>query len=317
MTTKVTATVLGTNAATDTQVADDSVDTDALQDGAVTADKLGALAVTTAKIDTGAVTDTKLATGSVTNTKLGTGAVTATKLDTDAVETAKIKDLNVTTAKLADSAVTKIKMATNSVDTAQLVDNAVTNIKITDATITAAKLAFTASSAGLTTAWVPARAIYPSAANGASATVLSFASDTKISVPVITFSTSVKQYAEFCVFMPKSYNQGNINLYPVWTHPSTTVNFGVMWEASKLHVGDGSSLDTALGSIVQAADTGGSTSFLYKGPVIALTGGSPAVDKMAFFKVARDVVHASDNLAVAAYLVGIVMQFTTDKANDA
>ena len=316
MTTKVTSRVLATDAATSTQLADNAVDTAAIQNAAVTDPKLATGAVTETKLATGAVSSAKLADGAVTTTKLDALAVTAAKLAADAVTTTKILDLAVTTPKLGDSSVTLEKMDDNAIGTVQLIDLAVTNSKIADATITAAKLAFTADSAGKNTTWIPARAIYPSATNGAGAFLLSFSSDTKTSIPCISFSTSVKQYAEFSVYMPKSYNQGDISFYTIWTHPSTTTNFGVRWEFSKLHVGDGSTLDTALGTIVGVTDTGGSTNFLYKSPIVTLTGGSPADGKLALFKMARDVSHVDDNLNAAAYLLGVVMIYTSDKAND-
>lgn len=316
MTTKVTDKVMATDAATADKVADNAVDTAAIQNLAVTEAKLAAGAVTEAKLGTGAVSTAKLADDAVTAAKIAAGGVDTTALADDAVTTAKIADLAVDTDQLADSAVTLAKMDVDAIGTNQLINLAVTNAKIADATITQAKLAFTASAAGLNTIWVPARAIYPSANSGCSATMLNFSSDTKPSIPVLTFSTSVKQYAEFSVFMPKSYDQGDVVLYAVWAHPSTTTNFGVRWEFSKLHVGDGSTLDTTLGSIVGVSDTGGSTNYLYVSGSVTLTGGSPAIGKMAFFKMARDVAHADDNLAVTAYLLGVILGYTSDKAND-
>jgi len=316
MTTKVTSRVLATDAAGVTQVANDAVDTAAIVNLNVTEAKLATGAVTETKLGAGAVSEAKLADGAVTTAKLGALAVTDAKLAVDAVTTTKIDDLAVTTDKLADSAVTLEKMDIDAINTAQLINLAVTDAKIADATITEGKLAFTANAAGLNTIWIPTRAIYPSATNGTSAIVLSFSSDTKPSIPCIMFSTSVKQYAEFCVYMPKSYDQGDVKLSAIWTHPSTTTNFGVRWEFSKLHVGDGATLDSALGTIVGVTDTGGSTSYLYKSGEVTLTGGSPTIGKMAFFKIARDVAHTDDNLAVAAYLLGVVLTYTTDKAND-
>ena len=286
MTTKATKHVIKTDAVEATQLANDAVDTAAILNAAVTDVKLGAL------------------------------SVTAPKIASNAVETAKINDLAVTTAKLADSSVTNAKMAVNAINTAQLIDLSVTEPKLANGAVSQVKLSFTALAAGGNTLWMPARAIYPSASNGASATVMSFASNTKPSIPVITFSTSVKQYAEFAIRMPKSYNNGNITLHAIWAHPSTTTNFGVRWEAAKLHVGDGENLDTALGSTVAVSDTGGSTNYLYISPGITLTGGSPAIADLSFFQIARDVAHTDDNLAVTAYLLGVVLIYTSDKGND-
>lgn len=316
MTTKVSAAVLATNAAAASQVADDSVDTAALQDLAVTSTKLAADAVTTAKILDSNVTDTKIATGAVTAAKLGALAVTAAKIDADAVTTAKILDLNVTSGKIADSAITVAKMAPNNVNTAQLIDGAVINAKILDGTIAQAKLAFTPLTLGNSTVWVPARAISPSPLNGASSTVVSFASDTKPSYPVITFSTSVKQYAEFAVFMPKSYNLGSIIARFVWAHPTTSVNFGVRWEISKLHTSNADNINTALGSIFAITDTGGALDTMYMADAITMSGGGPASLDVCFFKVARDVTHAGDLMAVPAYLIGVALEYTLDKSND-
>lgn len=101
---------LGTDSVTDVELADNAVDTAAIQN----------LAVTTAKI----------AAANITNSLMAANAI----------GTSNIIDLNVTTAKIADLNVTNGKIALLAVDTAQLADLAVETAKIADSNVTVAKL---------------------------------------------------------------------------------------------------------------------------------------------------------------------------------
>lgn len=59
------------------KLADDSVETRAIQDGAVTEDKIADLAVTTAKLANEAVTEDKIEDDAVTRAKAGVGVMTS------------------------------------------------------------------------------------------------------------------------------------------------------------------------------------------------------------------------------------------------
>jgi hypothetical protein len=39
-----------------------------------------------------------------------------------------------------------------------------------------------------------------------------------------------QEYAQFSIAMPKSWNEGTLTFAPVWSHPATTTNFGVVFD---------------------------------------------------------------------------------------
>ena len=123
------------------KLADNAVDTDAIQDDAVTTAKIINDAVTTDKIINDAVTAAKLADNAVDTGALQDDAVTEAKIIDDAVTTDKILNDAVTAAKLADDAVDTDAIQDDAVTTTKIIDDAVTTDKILNDAVTAAKLA--------------------------------------------------------------------------------------------------------------------------------------------------------------------------------
>lgn len=111
--------------------------------GAVLEEKLGNEAVSTAKMKLLAVTSAILAAESVTEAKVGALAISEAKLAAEAVGTGKIKNLAVTAAKIAEEAVTTIKLANLGVTTAKIAELAITEAKIADAAVTSRKIKLT------------------------------------------------------------------------------------------------------------------------------------------------------------------------------
>ena len=141
---------LAADSITATELADNAVDTAAIQDDAVTAAKLATDSVTSDAIAADAVTASELADNAVdtaaiqdsavTTAKIAADAVTASELADNAVDTAALQNLAVTEAKLAADAVTAAKLADNAVDTAAIQDSAVTAAKLADSSVTSAKI---------------------------------------------------------------------------------------------------------------------------------------------------------------------------------
>jgi hypothetical protein len=105
---------------------------------------------------------------------------------------------------------------------------------------------------------------------------------------------------------------------PVWSHPSTATNFGVVWGLDAVAISDDDTLDAAFGTAQTSADTGGTTNDLYQGPESSAVtiAGSPAEGDYVQFRIHRDPANGSDTLAVDARLHGVLLLYTNSAAKD-
>jgi hypothetical protein len=288
----------------------------------------------------------------VSGTTLGFGTIVAGGIANDAVTTAKILDGNVTTAKILDGNVTMAKLGPLSdltAETAVATDDeavvydtsAAASRRMSWANIWKIINAFTADATPDQTAdyvatydasasaakkvllqklgtgkkklWIPAGAMKARTTNGpASGNNETGTND--LQYGTLDFDATTEEGAWFSIAMPKGWNEGTVTFRPVWTHGSTTVNFGVVWSLSGVAFSDDDALDTAAGTAQTSTDTGGTTEDLYRGPESAAItiAGSPAAEDVVFFLVKRVAANGSDTLAVDAKLIGIELFITTD-----
>jgi hypothetical protein len=171
---------------------------------------------------------------------------------------------------------------------------------------------------GKETIWVPAAAMTPRNTNGAASGSVEMSTN-KNMFKTLDFDTTTQEFAQFAIRMPKSWNNGSITFQPVWSHPSTTTNFGVVWGLQAVAVDDNGAGDVAFGTEQTSMDTGGTTNNIYVGPESsAITvAGSPAAGKLIMFQVKRNPSDGSDTMAVDARLHGVSVYFTTNAATDA
>lgn len=176
-----------------------------------------------------------------------------------------------------------------------------------------------ASSIGLHTIYVPAVAMMQGVTDPCEPLAVIATATNSAVITTLNFSASAEKYAEFAIAMPKSWNAGTVTAQFLWSHPSTTTNFGVAWQLQGVAVSDNDSISAAYGTGQVAVDTGGTTDKLYISPVTsAITlAGTPAQSDMVFFRVFREVGNASDNMAVVARLHGVRILYTTNAATDA
>jgi hypothetical protein len=170
---------------------------------------------------------------------------------------------------------------------------------------------------GKQTIWVPAIAMIPRTTNGAASGTLEMTTN-KNMVRTLDFDASTQEFAQFDIRMPKSWNEGTVTFIPVWSHPSTATNFGVVWGLDAVAISDDDTLDVAFGTEQTSTDTGGTTSDLYQGPESsAITiAGSPAAGDYVQFRIHRNPADGSDTLGVDARLHGVLVLYTTDASND-
>jgi hypothetical protein len=187
-----------------------------------------------------------------------------------------------------------------------------------DADAAAALATLTALGQGKHTVWIPAGAMISRTTNGAAAGTVEMATN-KNMFKTLDFDTTTQEFAQFEIFFPKSWNLSTVTFQPVWSHPSTTTNFGVVWGLAGVARSDDDAGDVAFGTAQTSADTGGTTNDIYIGPESsAITiAGTPAAGDTVQFQINRTVADGGDTLAVDARLHGIRLFYTVNAATDA
>jgi hypothetical protein len=174
-----------------------------------------------------------------------------------------------------------------------------------------------AADIGKQSIWIPAGAMIPFVTNGAAAGLVELSTN-KWPLSTLDFDTTTQEFAGFCVRMPKSWNEGTVTFVPVWSHASTTTNFGVVWGLDAVAISDDDAGDAAFGTAQTSTDTGGTTNDIYQGPESnAITiAGSPAAGDLVQFRIHRDPSNGSDTMAIDARLIGVLLLYTIDTLKD-
>lgn len=167
--------------------------------------------------------------------------------------------------------------------------------------------------------YIAAAAITPSTSGGCAALATVATSANQPDLQTLDFDTTTQEFAQFSIVMPKKWNEGTVTFKAHWSHPATTVNFGVAWQLQGVAVGDDDAIAAAYGTEQVVTDTGGTTNDLYSSAESAAItiAGAPAAEDMVFFRVARVPSNGADTLAVDARLHGITLYVTTDAETDA
>lgn len=140
----------------------------------------------------------------------------------------------------------------------------------------------------------------------------------KVMVETFDFDTTTQEYVQFYWVPPISWDRGTLTARFVWLHGSTTVNFGVAWGLQAVCFSNDDALEAAFGTGVEVADTGGTTNDVYlSDETAAITpAGSPQDLDLMILQAYRNPGHASDNLAVDAKLIGIILYWTEDETSE-
>ncbi|MCG7984743.1 MAG: hypothetical protein JAY90_18575 [Candidatus Thiodiazotropha lotti] len=165
--------------------------------------------------------------------------------------------------------------------------------------------------------WIPANAMTAQETSGAEPATIELPTN-DVMVNTMDFDPTTAEYAQYFIRMPESWNAGTVTFKPVWSHPATTTNYGVVWDLMARGLGDGDALDVAWGSSVSVIDTGGTTNDLYQGDESSgvTIGGTPASGDYVQYRVARLAASGSDTLAVDARLHGVLLYLTIDEKDD-
>jgi len=135
---------------------------------------------------------------------------------------------------------------------------------------------------------------------------------------VFDFDASTKQYTQFTIAMPKSWNEGTLT-YQVYWAPSTTNTGNCIFGLQGVACADGDTIDVAYGTAIELTDAGIGTveDQQVTSESSAMTvAGSPAAGEQSYFQLYRDAADGSDSFTGEARVLGIKLFFTTDAAND-
>lgn len=170
---------------------------------------------------------------------------------------------------------------------------------------------------GKETIWIPAVAMYANTTNGAASGSAEMTTN-KNMFKTLDFDPTTQEFASFEVHFPKSWNLGTVTFQPVWSHASTTTNFGVVWGLCAVARSDDDAGDVAFGTAQTSTDTGGTTNDIYIGPESsAITiAGTPAAGDTVQFRVQRTPADGSDTMAIDARLHGIRLFYTSSASTD-
>lgn len=159
--------------------------------------------------------------------------------------------------------------------------------------------------------WVPAGAITPSATGGCQSLTTIASAANQPDIQTLNFDGTTQEYGQFAIAPPAGWSGGTVTFAPVWSHPSTTTNFGVVWDLQAVAVSNDDTILANFGTAQTSTDTGGTTDDLYIGPTSAAItiAGTPADGDMVFFRIGRVTGDGSDTMAVDARLHGVRVFF--------
>jgi hypothetical protein len=183
-------------------------------------------------------------------------------------------------------------------------------------TLPDARLSAAATPFGKQAIPIPADAWLPATTNGAALETITGTNNER---RVLSFDTSTQETAYCGIRMPKQWNESTLTFDVDWEHPSTTTNFGVVFELSAVAISNDDTADVAFGTAQTVTDTGGTTNDHYTSPESsAITAaGTPAENDYVMFRLRRVPANGSDTLAVDARVKNVNLYVTTNAGNDA
>ena len=171
--------------------------------------------------------------------------------------------------------------------------------------------------AGKETMWIPASAMYGATTNGAAAAQAETTA-TRPDMKVLDFDASTKEYAQFSVAFPKSWNAGTVTYQVYWT-PASTNTGNCIFGLQGVSCGDSDTIDVAYGTAVEVTDAGIGTvedqQITSESSAVTIT--AAAAGEQTYFQLYRDAADGSDTFSADARVLGLRLFFTTDLANDA
>jgi len=267
-------------------------------------------------IDVGMGTVTLDGTQTLTNKTLTSPIIGTSILDTSSNELLKL-----TATGSAINELTLANAATGNGPTVSATSSSDTNIDININPLGTGVLKSGTAAvkiAGTETIFVPSTAMYGTETNGADSQTVETTA-TRPDLKVLDFDAGTKEYAQFAIAMPKSWNLGTVTFQAFWS-PGNTNTGNCIFGLQGVGVANDDTADIAFGTAQEVTDAGGGAveDVLVSSASSAITiAGTPADDDYTFFQVYRDAADGSDTFTGDARLLGIKLFYTTDAANDA
>ena len=109
--------------------------------------------------------------------------------------------------------------------------------------------------AGTETIFIPSVAMYGTETNGADSQTVETTA-TRPDLKLLDFDAATKEYAQFAIAMPKSWNLGTVT-YQVFWSPGNTNTGDCIWGLQGVGVANDDTADIAFGTAVEVTDAGG------------------------------------------------------------
>lgn len=138
----------------------------------------------------------------------------------------------------------------------------------------------------------------------------------KVMLPTLDFDASTIEYAQFLFPMPKSWNEGTVTAKFIWTAASGSGD--VIWGLQAIAISEADPLDVAFGTAQEVTDslTTALDNHTSSATSAITVGGTPQPEDLVAFQVYRKASDGSDTLAVDAKLLAVVLNITTNAADD-
>ncbi|MDP7367681.1 MAG: hypothetical protein QGH83_10540 [Candidatus Pacebacteria bacterium] len=255
--------------------------------------------------------------GSIDNVHLADDAVDSDELAAGSVDTAHIAANQIDETLMKDAFVADFTEVTIASGDSLLLGDATDSGNTKRDTVQGVLDLVHDATIGTATMWIPSIAMLAPTTNPAEAATVETTA-TRPDLKVLDFDASTKQYAQFCVAFPKSWNLGTVTFQAYWTPGSTNAG-NCIWGLQGLGCADGDTADAVYGTAQTSTDAGiGTVEDIQVSPLSsAITiAGTPADGDLTFFQVYRDAAAGGDTFSADARLLGVKIFFTTDAEND-
>ena len=160
--------------------------------------------------------------------------------------------------------------------------------------------------------WLSAAGITPRTTGGCAYPAAVEMSTNKNNHKVAAFDQTTQEFGQWVHALPSDYGGGTVTAIFYWTANSTSTNSAV-WGLQAVTMADDDALDVAFGTAQEVADANKSTAYdlNVSAATSAITiAGTPAAGELINWQIYRDVADGSDDLAVDALLIGVMITYT-------
>lgn len=162
--------------------------------------------------------------------------------------------------------------------------------------------------------YIPAGAMYTPTTNGAEYATRELATN-DIQVSAMKFDTTTSEKAQFNWLTPANWDAGTIRFKVVWTSNGGGASETIDFDLAGVAFADDDAMDAAVGTAQNSTDTRTADDDVqissYSSAITIA--GTPVAGELVVFQLSRDV--ASDNLAVDAEIIGVLIEYSTDQSN--